>query len=65
MDHIMVMVPVIIMIVTMIDSDWIVRVQVTGKEISEDQQLLTWTLLDRSQHLDVTVHLGPSRSDPD
>ena len=57
----MVMVPVIIMIVTMIDSDWIVRVQVTGKEISEDQQLLTWTLLDRSQHLDVTVQctFGP------
>ena len=39
MDHIMVMMAVIIMmnilqIVTMIDSDWMVRVQVTGREIS-------------------------------
>ena len=66
----MVMVPVIIMMNTftmMIDSDWMVRVQVPGKEISFRQQRPAAPHLDTGSKpiFGRDCALGLSRSDPD
>ena len=68
--HIMVMVPVIIMMNTftmMIDSDWMVRVQLPGKEISFRQQRPAAPHLDTGSKpiFGRDCALGLSRSDPD